>query len=390
MNQRATNNNEGQDLIGQSEDAAAVIHRSSRSFSIASSFLPYEIRTKVWALYAWCRSVDDAVDHAISPFEATEALRIFEEDLARCQTGESLLHPASEWIRPFIAAGQIDVRHARELVEGMRMDLEGFTVNTIEDLERYCYHAAGTVGLMMTSLMGVKDRSAVRHAVSLGVAMQMTNIARDVLEDAERGRSYLPGIAKVLEAEPDRISQSVAEILALAEVRYHVALRGLHYLPWRCRIAIRVALEVYREIGREIQRNGCSVMRGRTVISKRRLAWVSTRALLSAMNTNFVMTLQSGMKWNPFSFQELTMTESSDSPNSFLPCTSNQAKQVAFLGLSLTSIMATALFFLVYINPKEEDYSYLPLIYAGVSAAAAVLFHRLSARYDEPSAEPAS
>jgi phytoene synthase len=317
------------------------------------------------------------------------ALRTFAEDLARCQTGEPLVHPASEWIRPLIATGQIDVRHARELIEGMRMDLEGFTVNTNEDLELYCYHAAGTVGLMMTSLMGVKDRSAYRHAVALGVAMQMTNIARDVLEDAQRGRSYLPGIAKVLEAEPERISRSVAEILALAETRYHIAIRGLGYLPWRCRIAIRVALEVYREIGREIKRNGCSVMHGRTVISKRRLAWVSTRALLSAMNTNFVMTLRSVTNRNLYPFQELTMTESSDSPNSFLPCTSNQAKQVAFLGLSLTSIMATVLFLLVYVNPKEDVYTYLPLIYAGVSAAAAVLFNRLSARYDKPRSEQA-
>jgi phytoene synthase len=220
--------------------------------------------------------------------------------------------------------------------------------------------------------------------------MQMTNIARDVLEDAERGRSYLPGIAKVFEAEPDRISQSVAEILTIAEKRYDFALRGLPYLPWRCQMAIRVALEVYREIGREIQRNGCSVMHGRTVISKRRLAWVSTRALLSAINNNFIIAPRSVMRCNLFSFKELTMTEFSDSPNSFLPCTSNQAKQVAFLGLSLTSIMATALFFLVYINPKEENYSYLPLVYAGVSAASAILFHRLSARYDKPSAQRAS
>jgi phytoene synthase len=390
MSERTENHIEGQGLVGPSEDAAAVIQRSSRSFSIAASFLPFSIRTKVWALYAWCRSVDDAVDHATSSTEATKALRGFEDDLVRCQAGEPPLHPASEWIRPFIAERQIEVRHARELIEGMRMDLEGFKVNTNEDLERYCYHAAGTVGLMMTSLMGVTDRSAYRHAVSLGVAMQMTNIARDVLEDALRGRSYLPGIANVLEAEPDRISQSVADILSLAEERYNVALQGLPYLPWRCRTAIRVALEVYREIGREIQRNACSVMHGRTVISKRRLAWVSARALLSAMKTNLVMTLRSAMNRMPFPFKELTMTESSDSSNTFLPCTANQAKQVAFLGLSLTSIMATALFFLVYINPKGEDYSYLPLVYAGASAAAAVLFNRLSARYEKPSAQQAS
>jgi phytoene synthase len=390
MSQRAPNKHDTQASIRQSEYASAVIRQSSRSFSIASLFLPYEIRTKVWALYAWCRSVDDTVDHATNPSEAAKSLRIFEEDLARCQTGEPLLHPASEWIRPLIGLRQIDVHHARELIEGMRMDLERTTTNTNEDLELYCYHAAGTVGLMMTSLMGVNDQRAYRHAVALGVAMQLTNIARDVLEDAERGRSYLPGITKVLEADPDRISQSVSEILSIAENRYDLAFKGLHYLPRRCRTAIRVALEVYREIGREIQRNGCSVMHGRTVISKRRLAWVSTRALLSAIYTNFVMTLQSFMNRNPLPFKEITMTESSDSSNSFPPCNATQAKQVAFLGLSLTAIMATVLFFLVYINPKEEDYSYLPLIYAGLSAVAAVLFNRLSARYDDPRPEQAS
>lgn len=390
MSERAANNINDRGLVSPSEDAEAVIRRSSRSFSIASSFLPLAIRTKVWALYAWCRSVDDAVDNATSTTEASNALRGFEDDLVRCQTGEPLLHEASEWIRPFIADRQIEVRHARELIEGMRMDLDGFTVHTNEDLERYCYHAAGTVGLMMTSLMGVTERAAFRPAVSLGVAMQMTNIARDVLEDAVRGRSYLPGIPEVLEADPKRISQSVAEILSVAEERYSVAMQGLPYLPWRCRTAIQVALEVYREIGREIQRNACSVMHGRTVISKRRLAWVSTRAVLSAMKTNIVMTLRSVLNRVLFPFQELTMTESSDSSNSLLQCTADQAKQVAFLGLSLTSIMATALFFLVYINPKGEDYSYLPLVYAGASAASAVLFHRLSARYDKPSTQKAS
>lgn len=373
-----------------SKDANAVIARSSRSFSVASSFLPYSIRTKVWALYAWCRCVDDAVDHAESPIEAAEALHTLEEDLARCQRGESPAHPASEWIRPLILAGQIEPRHARELIEGMRMDLDGYSVRNNEDLERYCYHAAGTVGLMMTSLMGVTDRSAYRHAIALGVAMQMTNIARDVREDAERGRSYLPGTTCALDANSDQISQGVAKILALAEERYNLAIQGLHYLPWRCRIAIRVALEVYREIGREIQRNGCSVMQGRTVISKVRLTWVAARAMLSSIKTNIAMSLRSVMDRTPFSFEEFVMSESRDSNLPVRPCTANQAKQVAFLGLSLTAIMATALFFLVYINPKEEGYSYLPLVYAGVSAIAAVFFNRLSARYDRPSAPQTS
>jgi phytoene synthase len=390
MSERFENRSHADKWIDPIQDANAVIARSSRSFSVASSFLPYSIRTRVWALYAWCRSVDDAVDHASSPTEAAKALHTLEEDLSRCQWGESPAHPASDWIRPLILAGQINPRHARELIEGMRMDLQGYSVRNYEDLERYCYHAAGTVGLMMTSLMGVTNPAASRHAIALGVAMQMTNIARDVREDAERGRSYLPGIMNVLDANSDRISKSVSEILALAEERYNLAIEGLSYLPWRCRIAIRVALEVYREIGREIQRKGCSVMHGRTTISKGRLAWVAARALLSSIRNNITMTLRSVMDRTLFPLKEFSMNESSDSNPSVRPCTADQAKQVAYLGLSLTAIMATALFFLVYINPKEEGYSYLPLVYAGASAIAAVFFNRLSARYDRPSAQQAS
>jgi phytoene synthase len=371
-------------------DAATVIQRSSRSFSIASSFLPLAVRTKVWSLYAWCRCVDDAVDHATSHAQACEALRTLEEDLARCPTGKPLLHSASDWIQPLIVSKQINAVHARELIEGMRMDLEGYLVRTQEDLERYCYHAAGTVGLMMTSLMGVTDRNAERHAIALGVAMQMTNIARDVHEDAQRGRSYLPGIPDVFDADPDQIRSKVAEILDLAENRYNLAIEGLPYLPWRCRLAIRVALEVYREIGREIERNGCSVMHGRTVISKNRLVLVAARSMLSSVKTSLTLTLRRVMGRTPFSYEEFVMSESSDSTQSLRACAANQAKQVAFLGLSLTSIMATALFLLVYINPKEEDYTYLPLVYAGASAIAAVLFNRLSARCDRPSAQQAS
>lgn len=367
---------------GLEQGATELINRSSRSFSIAASFLPATIRPKVCALYAWCRSVDDAVDHALSPSAAKEALDHLENDLTRSLDGEFLVHPASEWIKPLLVGRQIDLRHARELIQGMRMDLQGFSVNTLHDLEKYCYHAAGTVGLMLASLMDVKDRAAYRPAVALGVAMQMTNIARDVREDAERGRSYLPGISNAFAAPPDQLAEKVALLLSLAEDRYNQALEGLDYLPWRCRMAIRVALEVYREIGREIKRRNYSVMEGRTVISKRRLAWVSLRAIfVSALDTPYRL-FHNFVKQAILFSEESIMNQSTDPTESFSPCSPRQAKQIAFLGLSLTSIMATALFVMVYVNPKSTEYSYLPLIYAGASLVASILFHRLSVRYE--------
>lgn len=366
------------DQVG--DEAKGVLERSSRSFSTAAAFLPAPIRSQVCALYAWCRSVDDAVDLATSQAEAYETLRVLDADLTRCAIGHPVEHPVSRWIRPLIAEGKIDPRHARELIEGMRMDLDGFAVRTRNDLERYCYHAAGTVGLMMASLMGVKDRAAGDHALSLGIAMQLTNIARDVREDGERGRSYLPGIPSVFEADPDEVRAAVRQILVLAESHYDIASQGMRYLPWRCRAAIRVAADAYREIGREILRRRCDVLSGRTVISKPRLAWVAFLALCRSATSDSFASIRFPFP-SPLSLlKALIMNDESRSQNQTLPCSVSQAKQVAFLGLSLTAIMASALFVLVYVNPKSSDYSYLPLLYAGVSLALGFVFNRLSAR----------
>lgn len=368
----------------QRNSAQDIIHQSSRSFSIASWFLPVATRSKVWALYAWCRSLDDAVDLATSRNQAKENLQRFENDLIGAHDHKPPQQPASEWILPLVQNRQIHSRHALELIEGMRMDLDGYEVQTEADLEKYCYHAAGTVGLMMTSLMGVKEHPADRHAIALGVAMQLTNIARDVKEDAQMGRSYLPGITNPLEAKTGDIAQAVRKILDRAETQYNLAINGIDYLPWRSRTAIRVALEVYREIGRQIRRNGYRVMTGRTVLSKPRLIGVASRAVLFDMLCIVSLVARRLLHPGLFSLKEPNMTNNPNPSDPHPISTPNQAKQVALVGLSLTSIMATALFVMVYFNPKSLEYSYLPLIYAVGSLLASVLFHRLSVRYDKP------
>lgn len=368
----------------QRNSAQDIIHRSSRSFSIASWFLPVATRSKVWALYAWCRSLDDTVDLATSRNQAKENLQRFENDLIGAHDHKPPQQPASEWILPLVQNRQIHSRHALELIEGMRMDLDGYEVQTEADLEKYCYHAAGTVGLMMTSLMGVKEHAADRHAIALGVAMQLTNIARDVKEDSQMGRSYLPGITNPLDAKTGDIAQAVRKILDRAETQYNLAIDGIDYLPWRSRTAIRVALEVYREIGRQIRRNGYRVMTGRTVLSKPRLIGVASRAVLFDMLCIVSLVARRLLHTGLFSLKEPNMTNTPNPSDPHPISTPNQAKQVALVGLSLTSIMATALFVMVYFNPKSQEYSYLPLIYAVGSLLASVLFHRLSVRYDKP------
>lgn len=274
--------------LPKTPDPSDVIQRHSRSFSLASRLLPARCRGSVHALYAWCRTVDDVVDEALPTAthdtsqrsQPEHLLQQLEQDLDRLRQGLAVRHPASNWIAPLVVGERIDVRHAKDLIVGMRLDLQAFRVENEDDLRRYCYHAAGTVGLMLTGLFGVQQPEAERHAIALGVAMQLTNIARDVREDAQRGRSYLPGIAQPLAAHPDEVQAAVARVLAMAEQEYHVAAAGLRYLPSDCRLAVRLALALYREIGREIQRNGCRVLDGRTILSKPRLAYTLARTLL--------------------------------------------------------------------------------------------------------------
>ncbi len=362
--------------------AGDVIHRSSRSFSLAVRFLPARFRQQVTALYAWCRSVDDTVDQASDQKHAEAALQILEEDLQRIAQRKVIQHPASTWIEPLIANREIDPRHASEMIEGMRMDLGGYRVETEADLERYCYHAAGTVGLMMTRLMDVQDRKADRHAIALGVAMQMTNIARDVREDAERGRSYLPGIPNPLTTNSDEVKASVAKVLALAEQHYQTATDGMHYLPWKCRMGIRVAMYVYREIGREIRRNQFEVLHQRTVLSKSRLFATALLAMVASVKYDVQISMKRFLSSVTFYTKEIKMYDPVNSQSSQQFRMLMQAKHTVYLGLSLTLIMATALFAMVFFNPKSSEYSNLPLIYAGLSLVGAVVFNRLAARCD--------
>jgi phytoene synthase len=360
--------------------ADTVIQRSSRSFSLAVRFLPATFRQQVIPLYAWCRSVDDTVDEASDHQQAEAVLQVLDADLQRMASGKATQHPASSWIEPLIANRLIDPKHASELIEGMRMDLNGYRVETEADLERYCYHAAGTVGLMMTRLMGVQDRKADPHAIALGVAMQMTNIARDVREDAGRGRSYLPGIQNPLTADPEAVKSSVADVLALAEKHYQTAAAGMHYLPWNCRMGIRVAMHVYREIGRQIQRNQFKVLDQRTVLSKPRLFATALLAIFTSVKHD-VQILTKRLRNSLTNFlKELLMNDPINPQTSQQTSTLMQAKHTVYLGLSLTLIMATALFAMVFFNPKSSEYSNLPLIYAGLSLVGAVVFNRLAAR----------
>ncbi|MEM9366744.1 MAG: phytoene/squalene synthase family protein [Planctomycetota bacterium] len=360
-----------------------LLRRNSRTFSIAAFFLPWRCRSQVSRLYAWCRTVDDAVDLAADPVLARQELSRLQDDIHAVRMGRPATQPITNLIASMIQRREIAPSHAIDLIEGMRMDATGFCVRTEEDLLRYCYHAAGTVGLMMASVLGARDRRASKHAVSLGIAMQLTNIARDVREDASLGRCYLPAVESPSAEQQDQVELKVRRILEEAEERYAIGMAGIRFLPWQSRLAIRVAAALYREIGREILRQGCPVLQRRIVLPNHRVFWVA----FSTVGTSLLMSITPDKPRESFrlNLQSLTgnaMSDSSHENAGNRRARVMEARWAVCLGLSLTSIMSGVLFVLVYINPKDESYGTIPLIYAAVSLLTAAVTNRLASRFE--------
>lgn len=272
-----------------------VLAFRARSFRWASAFLSRAQRQRVAALYAFCRAVDDLVDADwVSP-EAKRDLDRLQTALSAEPNGKSLWPEGYLWFRELCMESGIDFAAVRDLILGMRSDLGLVRVQSDQELLRYCYRAAGTVGIMMCSVLGVRDPRAWRHAVHLGIAMQLTNISRDVREDAEAGRVYLPaerlaayGVASEQlvdgEADPEAVSLVVNDVLTLAEGYYRSGDAGMRFLPARARWAILVASRLYRGIGRRLRRRReGNPLRGRTVVP-----WFEKLGLVTAATASWV------------------------------------------------------------------------------------------------------
>ncbi len=252
-----------------------VLSKHARSFRWASRFLPADNRDDAAIVYAFCRLVDDLADDATDVERAHADLNQVECELR----GEEAMRPLVAAFLEVAARRGMDVRSAHELIAGVRSDLDAVQVASDAQLLRYCYRVAGTVGLMMCSILGVDDAKGHPHAIDLGVAMQLTNICRDVLEDAGRGRTYLPADRlRAVGVEPrdllagtaDRAAMAtvVRDLLQVAEEYYRSADIGMRYIPPRSRLAIVVASRLYRGIGVKLSRryNG-DALRGRTWVT---------------------------------------------------------------------------------------------------------------------------
>jgi 15-cis-phytoene synthase len=268
--------------LGSSEPHA-LMRRAGRTFYLASRFLSQATREQVTALYALCRVIDDAADSSESLAHkeaALDALRISVDD-------GSLLTPFSA------AATRAQVRvRVGELIEGARRDAQGEAIANTRDLIEYAYRVAGTVGAALCPMLGADSSRALPHAVSLGIGMQLTNIARDVAEDAARGRRYLPeawlGVSQTETAAHARVVDATRALLSLADTHYARAAEGWHFIPARNRLAVITAAMMYREIGAVVLKQGCNPNAPRAVVSPwakgrccLRATWVWLRSLMS-------------------------------------------------------------------------------------------------------------
>ncbi len=271
------------------EACRLAIQHGSKSFHAASKLLPRTVRDPALALYAFCRLADDAVDLGGDKAMAVLHLR---ERLMRAYSGDPLPMPADRAFAEMIAQHRMPRALPEALLEGFAWDAEERRYETLSDVRAYSARVAAAVGAMMTVLMGVRDRDALARACDLGVAMQLTNIARDVGEDAVEGRIYLPldwmrdqGLdpdAFLANPRPSRaLGQVVHQVLREAERLYTRAEVGIAALPLRCRAAIYAARFIYAAIGTEIRRTGCDSVTARAHTgraTKLRLAGVSLAA----------------------------------------------------------------------------------------------------------------
>ncbi|WP_368414151.1 phytoene/squalene synthase family protein [Falsiroseomonas sp.] len=266
-----------------------MLSGGSKSFAAAAKLLPQRVAEPATALYAFCRVADDLIDEG-GGFGELAALR---ERLEAIHAGQPFAHPADRAFARVVARFAIPRALPEALLEGLAWDAEGRQCPDLPALEAYAARVAAAVGAIMTLLMGVRSPGAIARACDLGVAMQYTNIARDVGEDARNGRLYLPhdwlreeGIepAAFLAAPAftPALGRVVARLLRAADELYQRAEAGIAQLPRDCRSGIAAARFVYAEIGREVERRGLDSVTRRAVVPghrKLRLMAQSVRML---------------------------------------------------------------------------------------------------------------
>ncbi|NKC12103.1 MAG: phytoene/squalene synthase family protein [Gammaproteobacteria bacterium] len=302
-------------LDALSHFAEQSIAVGSKSFAGASRLFNRQMRVSAQLLYSWCRHCDDVIDGQglgfATPVQITEGrtaadvesrLRILHEKTRVALDGKPDA-PAFAALAYVVERHQIPARYPLELLDGFEMDAFKRCYHSLQDTIEYSYHVAGVVGIMMAMVMGVRDEATLDRACDLGIGFQLTNISRDVMDDAAIGRIYLPeqwlreaGVAPeeiACAAMRERVYQVVSRLLDTAEQYYDSAYYGLCELPFRAACAIGTARRVYREIGRQVRRRERNAWDQRMVVGRRRKLFGAAMAILDSTYAHSVGRLAS-------------------------------------------------------------------------------------------------
>ncbi len=264
-----------------------ITAKYSKTFYLGTLLMNQQKRRAIWAIYVWCRRTDELVDGPAAEFTTPETLALWENQLESLFALQPLEDPDVALVDTIQRFG-LDIQPFRDMIAGQQMDLYRSRYETFEDLNLYCYRVAGTVGLMSTTVMGIDNRcdtaswsqqkipDPTPEAVTLGIANQLTNILRDVGEDARRGRIYLPlaELASFDYTEQDLFKGVIDERwreLMRFQIRrtqefYRQAEKGIGYLAPDARWPVLASLMLYSQILVEIERNDYDVFKKRAYV----------------------------------------------------------------------------------------------------------------------------
>jgi phytoene synthase len=285
------------------DESGRVIAQGSKSFRFASQIFDEETRARSWLLYAWCRACDDVTDgqtlghDAVTPDNPAERIAFLRATTADALAGKPTGLAAFDAFATVAAECAIPPGLAADHLAGFERDATGWTPATEADLLSYCYQVAGAVGVMMAHVMGVEpqERNTLDRAADLGIAFQLANIARDIVDDAHVGRRYLPdtwlaeegltGADLVAPAHRRALARIAVRLATLAD-RYRLSSKvGAARLPFRSRWAVNSAARIYGKVATRAVELGAGAWDRRISIPRREKIWLVTLALADSLRT---------------------------------------------------------------------------------------------------------
>lgn len=249
--------------------------QSGSSFTLSFWFLSKAKREAMTALYAFCREVDDVVDECSDYQIAQTKLAWWKQEIYRLYH-ETPQHPVTKALKPVVAHFGLDEAHFIEIIDGMQMDTEYNRYAEFRQLQLYCYRVASVVGLLAAQIFGYQDRATLKYAHDLGIALQLTNIIRDVGEDARRGRIYIPideltqaqvSEQQVLQSQTSEHTEAMLLTqIARAEQFYDKAMRQLPKQDIRAQLPGLMMAAIYRTLLQEIKQSPNLVLNSKVIL----------------------------------------------------------------------------------------------------------------------------